>query len=58
MSRNLGVADFWGFIYVVSRLAIVAAVLYFLYLLRKILVKRGFFYAKNTTNETMRDNLE
>lgn len=58
MSRNLGAADFWGFIYVVSRLAIVAAVLYFLYLLRKILVKRGFFYAKNTTNETMRDNLE
>lgn len=58
MSRNLGAADFWGFIYVVSRLAIVAAVLYFLYLLRKILVKRGFFYAKNTTNETMRDNLD
>ncbi|HAA9688412.1 hypothetical protein CRD68_09070 [Listeria monocytogenes] len=46
MSRNLGAADFWGFIYVVSRLAIVAAVVYFLYLLRKILVKRGFFMQK------------
>lgn len=52
MSRNLGAADFWGFIYVVSRLAIVAAVLYFLYLLRKILVKRGFFYAENKPCET------
>lgn len=32
----MGAADFWGFIYVVSSLAIVAAVVYFLYLLRKI----------------------
>ncbi|CUL21051.1 conserved hypothetical protein [Listeria monocytogenes] len=32
----MGAADFWGFIYVVSRLAFVAAVVYFLYLLRKI----------------------
>ncbi|WP_262489346.1 hypothetical protein [Listeria monocytogenes] len=36
VSYNMGTADFWGFIYVVSRLAIVAAVVYFLYLLREI----------------------
>ncbi|EAE5554729.1 hypothetical protein E1Y49_04400 [Listeria monocytogenes] len=36
----MGAADFWGFIYVVSRLAIVAAVVYFLYLLRKLQINR------------------